>query len=48
VEEFIHRHKSQRLLERINAAYTEAPDPHEQALQRHMHRQHRHVVEGEW
>ena len=48
VEEFIHCYESQRLLEHINAAYAEAPDPDEQALQRRMHRQHRHVVEDEW
>ena len=48
VEDFIRRHENQRLLERINAAYTEAPDPDEQALQRRMRRHHRRVVEGEW
>jgi len=48
VEEFIHRHESQRLLERINAAYAEAPDAAEQALHCRMRRQHRHIVEGEW
>jgi DNA-binding transcriptional MocR family regulator len=48
VEDFIRRHESQRLLERLNAAYGEAPDAAEQALRRRMRRQHRHVVEGEW
>jgi len=48
VEEFIRRHESQRLLERINAAYADAPDAAEQALHRRIRRQHRHVVEGEW
>jgi metal-responsive CopG/Arc/MetJ family transcriptional regulator len=48
VEDFIRRHESQRLLERINAAYADAPDPVEQALRRRMRHQHRHVVEGEW
>ena len=48
VEEFIRRYESQRLLERINADYADAPDPAEQALHRRMCRQHRHVVEGEW
>jgi hypothetical protein len=38
----------ERLLERLNAAYADAPDLAEQALQRRMRRQHRRVVEGEW
>jgi metal-responsive CopG/Arc/MetJ family transcriptional regulator len=48
VEEFLQRYQSQQLLERINAAYDEAPDPSEQALRRRMRRQHRQIVEGEW
>ena len=48
LEEFLQRHQSQQLLERINAAYDDAPDPSEQALRRRMRRQHRQIVEGEW
>jgi metal-responsive CopG/Arc/MetJ family transcriptional regulator len=48
VEEFIRRHENRRLLERIDAAYADAPDAAEQALHRRMRRQHRHIVEGEW
>ena len=48
VEEFLQRYQSQQLLERINAAYDEAPDPSEQALRRRMRRQHRQIVESEW
>jgi len=48
LEEFLRRHQNQQLLEQINAAYDEAPDPSEQALQRRMRRQHRQIVEGEW
>lgn len=48
VEDFMHRHESQRLLERINAAYADTPAPDEQALLRRMRRQHRQMVEGEW
>ena len=48
LEEFLQRYQSQQLLERINAAYDEAPDPSEQALRRRMRRQHRQIVEGEW
>ncbi|MBI3976986.1 MAG: hypothetical protein HY331_02260 [Chloroflexi bacterium] len=48
VEDFIRRHQSQQLLERINAAYEEATDSNEQALRRQMRRPHRQIVEGEW
>jgi predicted transcriptional regulator len=48
VEEFLRRHQSQRLLQRINEAYADAPDPAEAALRRRMRRQHRQIVEGEW
>jgi len=48
LEEFLQRHQNQQLLEQINAAYDEAPDPSEQALRLRMRRQHRQIVEGEW
>jgi len=48
VEDFMHRYENQRLLERLNATYTDAPEPDEQALLRRMRRQHRQMVEGEW
>ena len=48
LEEFLRRHRNQRLLEQINAAYAEAPDPSEQTLLRRMRHSHRQVVEGEW
>ena len=48
LEEYLRRHRNQRLLEQINAAYAEGPDPSEQALLRRMRRSHRHIVEGEW
>jgi predicted transcriptional regulator len=48
VEDFIRRHESQQLLDRINAAYADAPEPAEQTLLRRMRHQHRQVVEGEW
>jgi metal-responsive CopG/Arc/MetJ family transcriptional regulator len=48
LEDFIRRYQNQQLLERINAAYEEAPDPAEEALRRRMRRQHRQLVEGEW
>ena len=44
-EEFIQRHKNQELLEAINAAYDDFPDPEEQAALRGMRRQHRRLME---
>jgi metal-responsive CopG/Arc/MetJ family transcriptional regulator len=48
VEEFIQRHQNRKLLEAINAAYDDLPDPEEQALHREMRQQHRKLVEGQW
>jgi len=47
-ENFIQRHQNRQLLEAINDAYGDLPDPEEQALRQHMRRQHRQIVEGEW
>jgi metal-responsive CopG/Arc/MetJ family transcriptional regulator len=47
-EEFIERHENQHLLEAINAAYDDLPDPHEQALRQEMRTKHRQLVEGQW
>jgi len=44
-EEFIQRHKNQELLEAINAAYDDFPDPEEQAVLRGMRRQHKRLTE---
>ena len=48
VEEFVRRYQNQLLLEKINQAYPDSPDPNEQKRLRKMRRQHRRVVEGEW
>jgi metal-responsive CopG/Arc/MetJ family transcriptional regulator len=48
VEDFMQRYENQRLLERINDAYTDTTTPDEQALLRRMRRQQRQMVEGEW
>jgi antitoxin MazE6 len=48
VEEFVRRHQNQRLLQRINKAYEDAPDLAETVFRRRMRRQHRQIVEGEW
>ena len=48
VEEFIQRHQNRQLLDAINEAYADLPDPEEQALRQRMRRQHRQMVEGQW
>ncbi len=48
LEDFVRRHQNQRLLERLNAAYNDAPDPAEQALSQARRRHHRRLVDGEW
>jgi len=48
VEEFIERRRNQKLLQEINAAYDDMPDPAEQDVRRRMRHRHRELVEGEW
>jgi metal-responsive CopG/Arc/MetJ family transcriptional regulator len=44
LEEFLQRHHSRQLLERINAAYEDEPDAEEKASLRAMRRKHRQAV----
>jgi len=48
VEDFVRRHQNRRLLDRINTAYEDTPDPTEATLRRRMRRHHRRIAEGEW
>jgi len=48
VEDFIKRHQSQALLDDINQAYADQPDPIEQTRLSAMRISHRNLVEGEW
>ena len=48
VEDFIQRYQNQKLLESINKAYDDLPDPEEMARQREARTQHRRLVEREW
>ncbi len=48
VEQYIQRHQNRQLLEEINAAYDDLPDPDEQLLLHQMRAQHRRLVEGQW
>jgi predicted transcriptional regulator len=47
LEDFIRRYENQRLLESINEAYADRPDPEEEAIQRGMRRIQRRLVEAE-
>lgn len=47
-EEFLQRHQNQKLLEAINAAYDDLPDPNEEILHQQMRNQHRQLVDGQW
>ncbi len=47
-QEFIERHKNQQLLQALNEAYDDQPDPQEHALREKMRDQHRRMVKGQW
>lgn len=47
-KEFIQRHKSQKLLNAINAAYNDLPDPAERTLQAQMRTRHFKLVKDQW
>ncbi len=48
VEAFIQRYQNRQLLEAINEAYDDLPDPEERPLRDRMRQQHRQMVEGQW
>lgn len=48
VEELLQRHENRKLLQALNAAYNDAPDPEEEAQLREMLVHHRALVEEEW
>jgi metal-responsive CopG/Arc/MetJ family transcriptional regulator len=48
VEDFIQRQENQQLLEKINRAYENEPNPAEEDRLNKMRRQHRQIVDGEW
>ena len=48
LEDFIQRHQNQQLLEQINDAYRDAPDPAELLRLRAMRHHQRRIVEGDW
>ena len=48
LRDFLDQHENQRLLEKINEAYSDAPDPEEHELLQRIRNSHRRLVEGEW
>ena len=48
IETFIKTHENQTLLEKINQAYSDQPDPNETVLLSKMRKPHRKLVESEW
>ncbi len=47
LEDYLHRHHSQKLLQSINDAYTDGLDENEQAMLEGMRRHQRQLVEDE-
>lgn len=47
-EAFIKEYENRQLLEQINAAYEDQPDPEEQEIRHRWRRKHRQLAEGEW
>jgi len=48
LEDFLQRRHNQLLLEQLNVAYDDAPDPTEQTLLQSMRQTQRQLVEGQW
>jgi metal-responsive CopG/Arc/MetJ family transcriptional regulator len=48
LEQYIRRRQGQQMLERINAAYSDEPDPEEQLLLEKMRKSARKQWEGTW
>ncbi|MGC1376619.1 MAG: hypothetical protein WA821_10355 [Anaerolineales bacterium] len=48
IETFVKNHQNQTLLDEINQAYSDEPDPNEKARFSKMRNRHRKLVENEW
>ena len=48
LEEFIRRHDSRELLDRINEVYSEKPAPEERKYLKKMRQRHRKMIDGQW
>lgn len=47
-EEYLHRYQNQKLLEALNAAYDDLPDPEAETLYQYLRSQQRRLVKGQW
>ena len=48
LEDFIRRYQNRQLLEQINQAYSDKPDPDDQTYLKQMQAHQRKMVGGEW
>jgi metal-responsive CopG/Arc/MetJ family transcriptional regulator len=48
LEDYLERQHSRKILEQINAAHANEPDPEERRLMRMTRKTHRRIVGGEW
>lgn len=48
IESFVRNHQNQKLLEEINQAYAEEPDPAEKVRLTKMRKHHRKMVRNAW
>lgn len=48
LEEFLRQHQNQQLLEQLNAAYNDAPDPEEEALLHAARQSYRRLADNKW
>ncbi len=47
-KEFIQKHQNQKLLDAINSAYDDMPDPEEQKIYTKMRNKHKRMVKNQW
>jgi hypothetical protein len=47
-EDYLQRYQNRELLETINVAYDDLPDPAKESHRQRMRRQHRQMVSGQW
>ena len=48
VEDFIQRRQNYHLLEAVNHAYADQPEPNEENQRRQTRQKHRQMMEGQW
>ena len=48
LEDFVRRQETASLVEQMNRACDDEPDPSEEALRSHVRRGHRRMIKGQW